>query len=239
MEQLDIVIAIYGSLISGEHSTNIVNGEPGTGKSVLAVYLAKYILQEEETKDYKIALVIPMTSLRKTLKKVFSKVKGLSSSMVIGPSEVVGNMFDLLIVDEAHRLRRRINLSSYQPYDKANKYYGLGNEGTQLDWIMQASKSQVLLYDQKQSIVPGDIRTEQIQELDSKHYHLSNQLRVKGGEDYIAFISSLLSNSDTNTINLKDYDLRYFININDMQKEIIRLDKKYGLARMVAGYAWK
>ncbi len=239
IEQLDIVRAIYGSLISGEHTTHIVNGEPGTGKSVLAVYLAKYILQDEKTKNYKIALVIPMTSLRKTLKKVFSKVKGLSSSMVIGPSEVVGKEFDLLIVDEAHRLRRRINLSSYEPYDKANKYYGLGNEGTQLDWIMQASKSQVLLYDQKQSVVPGDIRTDQIKALDSKHYHLSNQLRVKGGEEYIAFISSLLSNSETKTIKLKDYDLRYFTDIKEMQNEIISLDKQYGLARMVAGYAWK
>ena len=53
-----------------------------------------------------------MTSLRKTLKRVL-KVEGLSASMVIGPNEVAGNHYDLLVVDEAHRLRRRKNLTAY------------------------------------------------------------------------------------------------------------------------------
>ncbi len=237
-EQLDIVKAIFGSMISGEQITHIVNGEPGTGKSVLAVYLAKYITQEEATRDYKIGLVIPMTSLRKTLKKVFSKVKGLNSAMVMGPSDVVGKHFDLLIVDEAHRLRRRVNLSSYSSYDNANRYYELGSNGTQLDWILKASKSQVLLYDKNQSVVPGDIREEQISSLSSKHYHLSSQLRVRGGDDYIKFISSLFSNNQTTAPKFKGYDFRYFTNINQMRDTIIALNNKHGLARLVAGYAW-
>lgn len=37
-------------------------------------------------------------------------MKGLKASMVIGPSEVSKNEYDVLIVDEAHRLRKRKTL---------------------------------------------------------------------------------------------------------------------------------
>ena len=92
----------------------VVIGGSGTGKSVLAAYLAKYLKNFDKTKDLNVALVVPMTSLRSTLKKVFASVKDLNSKMVIGPNEVVGNNYDLLIVDEAHRLRRRVRSEHFR-----------------------------------------------------------------------------------------------------------------------------
>ena len=64
----------------------------------------------KNVRSLKIGLVIPMTSLRKTLKKVFRQVQGLRSSMVIGPSDVIKSHYDVLIVDEAHRLRQKLSL---------------------------------------------------------------------------------------------------------------------------------
>jgi len=238
-EQLAIVEDISFDLKANFNETLIISGEPGTGKSVLAVYLIKLLKHQDATKNLEIALVVPMTSLRKTLKKVFSKISGLKSSMVLGPSEVVGKDYDILIVDETHRLKRRVNLSSYGPFDKANKFYGLGNSGTQLDWIIRASKKQILFYDENQSVIPGDIRKEQITNLDSRKYELTNQLRVKGGENYIKFISSLFSNQQTDVPNFEDYDFRYFKNIHEMVNEIKKLNKEHSLSRLVAGYAWK
>ncbi len=63
--------------------------------------------------DLNMALVIPMASFRKTISNVFKNIKGLSQKMVIGPSEITKQKYDLLIVDEGHRLRRRVNLGSY------------------------------------------------------------------------------------------------------------------------------
>lgn len=237
-EQILIVEDIKFNLASGAHSTHLVSGEPGTGKSVLAVYLVKYLQQFDDTKDLKVALVVPMTSLRKTLKKVFSSVKGLKSSMVLGPADVVGQNFDLLIVDEAHRLRRRVNLSGYGPYDKANQYYGLGNEGNQLDWIMRASKSQLLLYDENQSVMPGDLRSSSIKSLKAISYSLTNQLRVLAGNDYVQYINEVFSLQSTTKPEFGDYDLKYFGDIGPMVEAIKSKDIQYGLARLVAGYAW-
>ena len=59
----------------------------------------------------KMALVVPMSSFRSTLKKVFKNIKGLSANMVIG--QIVNDTFDIVIVDESHRLRRRVNLGAY------------------------------------------------------------------------------------------------------------------------------
>ena len=237
-EQIDIVNKIKISVTCKEYKTHVVKGEPGTGKSVLATYLCKYLSLFAETRDLNVALVVPQAGLRKTLKKVFKKINGLSESMVIGPSNVVGNQYDLLIVDEAHRLRRRVNLSSYGPFDKANIHYKLGNEGTQLDWIMLASKSQVLLYDANQSVVPGDIRSEKLSSLNATEYRLTSQLRVLAGNDYIAFINNLLSLVEQDRPDFGDYDLRYFTDISEMVNLIKKQDKSHGLSRLVAGYAW-
>ena len=51
-----------------------------------------------------------MTSLKRTLRKVFRDVNGLKTSMVIGPNDYK-EKYDLLIVDEAH-LSKRMNLGS-------------------------------------------------------------------------------------------------------------------------------
>lgn len=238
-EQMNIVRDIERFLAKGVETTHIVSGEPGTGKSVLATYLAKYLTESRKTEGLRIGLVVPQAGLRKSIKKVFSKVQGLKSSMVLGPSDVVGEMYDVLIVDEAHRLRRRVNLSAYGPFDAANKHYNLGNAGTQLDWIMRASKSQVLLYDSNQSVVPGDIRPDKIASLNSMQYVLSSQLRVLAGNDYIKFIDDLLALRVTAAPDFGSYELRYFESVSEMVAEIKLKDKEHGLARLVAGYAWE
>lgn len=238
-EQISVVSSIKDLLQTGIDRSFIVNGEPGTGKSVLGVYLTKYLLETLRGEEsLRIALVIPMTSLRKTLKKVFSKVKGLSSSMVIGPSEVVGNTYDVLIVDEAHRLSRRVNLSGYGPFDQANKYYNLGNKGSQLDWILKSSKSQIFLYDSRQSITPRDVRAEKFSELPALHFNLTSQLRVSAGDDYLKFIDQLLAVDVVTKPDFKSYDIEYFKDLNLMIEKVKAMDRKHGLARLVAGYAW-
>ena len=76
-DQLFVAKHIYKDILKNEFNTFVVNGKPGTGKTILATYLFKYLKEKDETKDMKIGLVVPMASLRKTISKVFSKIKGL------------------------------------------------------------------------------------------------------------------------------------------------------------------
>ena len=133
---------------SSLNKTTIVEGGAGTGKTILAIFLFKILSSElkdfsykdfgqqeksfielinkikkhHKNRNLKIALVVPMSSFRSTLKKVFKNIKGLSASMVIGPAEVTKEKrkYDLIVVDESHRLRRRVNLGAYYgAFDKA------------------------------------------------------------------------------------------------------------------------
>ncbi len=237
-DQLFTAKQIVKDIINNEANTFIVTGKPGTGKTVLATYLFKYLKEKDETKHFNIGLVVPMAPLRKTIAKVFSKIKGLKSNMVIGPNDAIKQKYDLLIVDEAHRLQRRRGIMGYGAFDKVSKILGLGTNGNQLDWILKSAPHQVFFYDENQSIKPADVRPEDFKKIVSKKYELHSQMRVEAGEEYIKFIEDIFDLKIPQTARFPNYDFKMFDNIEEMVDEIKIKDKKHKLARVVAGYAW-
>jgi DUF2075 family protein len=266
-DQRSSVIEIISSLTEANYQSIFVEGSAGTGKTILATYLMKLLhsplpaqdewdeleghrLEEyrllekfhEAFQDVSIALVVPMTSLRNSLKTVFKAVGGLKTSMVIGPSDVRKKEYDILIVDEAHRLARRRNIPNYASFDATNKALGLGKEGTQLDWILKCSKHQILFYDEAQSIKPSDIPKERFRKLKNKSsttIHLTSQMRVSAGNDYINFVDRLLKCESVADISIPEhYDLRFFNSFEKMHEEIVAKDNEIGLCRLIAGYSW-
>ncbi|PRR82006.1 DUF2075 domain-containing protein [Clostridium vincentii] len=239
-EQSLVVYDIVDSILNAEKSNHLIQGEPGTGKTIVAIYLMKYLMELEETKHLKIGLVIPMTSLRSTLKKVFKTVKSLKANMVLGPSEVVGKSFDILIVDEAHRLNRRVNIVNMKSFDDCNIKLGLDiKEGDQLDWIRLSCKHMILCYDKNQSIKPSDVKPEKFEKIKFKKHIIQSQMRVLAGEDYIEYIQNILHQTQKEAKKFGEYELFIFNNINEMHKRIKDQDEKFGLCRMIAGYAWE
>lgn len=268
-DQHDGVIELVKFLKNDKQETAIIEGSAGTGKTILAVYFIKLLMSKDLIdKDYtddnsindlqllkelgdkmpdpKVALVVPMTSLRKTLKKVFRHVKGLKSSMVIGPSQVVKEKYDLLIVDEAHRLRRRKNITNYASFDNANKALGFDKGHDELDWVIHQSKKQVFFYDEFQSIRPSDIVREKFKKLKDKkssvYIPLVSQHRVDAGNDYINFVDKLLNvrvDGRSKPFSSEDYELLLFSSLEKMKKRLEKKEKEHGLCRLVAGYAWE
>lgn len=266
----DILNILAADVNKGNKSTFLVHGRFGTGKTILSIYLIKLLsqikdpsqieIEEDQVEqslsdimkinaavdDLNIALVIPMDNLRTTLKKVFKDIKGLSPKMVLSPHDVgkSDNIYDLLIVDEAHRLRRRKNLTQYGTFDENNKKTNLRKDGTELDWILLKSKYQILFYDENQSIKPTDVRKEDFDKLMlRKNFHpyfLETQLRcILGGNEYIEYVKSIFSNNPPEKrIKFKKYDFKIFDNVNEMVENIKQKDKEFGLCRNVAGYAW-
>lgn len=270
-DQRNSVAAIMESLLDQKTKTTLVQGGAGTGKTIVALYLFKLLntpsmdinVQEfdAESKDFfelleklrkkypelKMALVVPMASFRTTLKKVFKNVKGLNPKMVIGPTEVAAEQYDILVVDEAHRLRRRVNLGAYfGNFDIAAKAMNFDPMSTnELQWIRKKSTKQILFYDQSQSIKPSDVEQDAFDKLkiqsSTKNLKLISQLRVKGGLDYVQFISALLEcelKSDAQFIHA-DYEFELVDDITEFKNIIQRKNEQFGLSRMVAGYSWK
>lgn len=237
-DQTAVADELYEVIKAGHQGVHIVNGGPGTGKTILATYLMKLIKEDEKTKNLEIGLVISMTSLRKSIQDAFSCVTGLSRAMVIGPSEVADKKYDLLIVDEAHRLRQRRNIVNYRSHDAMNKRLGFGQDGTELDWVLKSSKQQILFYDENQSVRPADVHLGQFKNLSATHHFLTSQLRVKGGEKYIEFINSVFGRGKKLDAQFSSFDFKIYDDVAKMVEDIKTKDEEFSLCRVVAGFAW-
>jgi superfamily II DNA or RNA helicase len=98
--QRQAVEDILSKIQNGSARRIIVNGMPGSGKTIVAVYLMKYLADSDDCADKDIAFVVPQTSLRKTMKGIFKSIYGLSPSQVISPSDVTKKKYDILLVDD-------------------------------------------------------------------------------------------------------------------------------------------
>lgn len=237
-DQMVVAEELTEAIMSTPAGTHLVHGGPGTGKSVLATYLMKALKGSEKTRHLDIGLVVPMPGLRESLRNVFSYVEGLSPDMVIGPTAVANKKYDVLIVDEAHRLRQRRNLANYASHDEANRKLGLGKEGTELDWVLMQSSHQILFYDEKQTIRPTDVHATRFSELHATHHYLTSQLRISGGENYINFIDGILNGSEELNSDFNTYDFKIYDDVREMVEAVKAKNDEMGLCRIVAGYAW-
>ncbi|WP_323787664.1 DNA/RNA helicase domain-containing protein [Psychroserpens sp.] len=271
-EQKNGLYLIIRNLLDDSISNTIIEGGAGTGKTILAIFLFKLLNSDNSDFNYrdfgddemelkfeldklklkfpepKMALVVPMSSLRNTLKRVFKNIKGLKASMVIGPAEVAKSKYDIIVVDESHRLRRRVNLGAYfGAFDKINKKLQLDKfEGNELAWMTMQSLKCVFFYDENQSIKPSDVLKEDFDILkssnNSKIEYLQSQFRVKGGNSYVKYIDDLLNcniEKSQDSYENKSYEFYLFENIELFISEIKQRNNEVGLSRLIAGYSWK
>jgi len=236
-DQQYIVDEILTKIDEGTYKVFIVEGDPGSGKTILANYLLKELT--EQGKDA--ALVFSMTSIRKTVQEVFKSVLGMNEK-VIGPADLRKKKYEVLIVDEAHRLNRRKNLANYGIFDKVNQHFGLGNDGDQLDWISKSADITILFYDSLQSIKPSDIEPEKLQKYieDSNALvlKLEDQIRIQGGSEYLEIINNILYQLNSPNLSLNNYEFKIFDEINEMKDLINIRNNSHGFSRLIAGYDW-
>lgn len=272
-----IVESLLADLAAGTRSTSVIQGNPGTGKTIVAIFLIKLLADirdyedtdeieqdslfseffvpenRELLKSVRVGLVVPQQSLRESIRKVFKKTPKISEDLVLSPFDVGKSSapFDLLIVDETHRLNRRANQSSgmrNRDFADINKrLFGSDDlSRTQLDWIRARSTHQILLIDEQQGVRPADLPSEtlaaEVASAQRSHrwFPLARQMRVRADADYVGYIRQLLRGElrAGERPDLGQYDLRFFDSVVDMQEAIRARDRDTGLARLVAGYAW-
>lgn len=270
-----ILEQLFEDLRVGQPSTAVIQGQPGTGKTIVGIYLMKLLsdirsaapLEDADSdaifsgfftpenaellENFRMGLVIPQQSLRDTVGKVFKKTSGLSKHMVLSPFQVGESAggFDLLIVDESHRLQQlsATIASLIIKFKKINASLFDGDErgGNQLDWIRLKSRHQVFLLDPEQSIRPGsDLPARVTRELEreasdaDRLFPLTSQMRVKAGEDYVGYVRAMLSSTPPVAVTYAEYDFKLFDNLGDMRQAILARDCEGGLSRLLAGFAW-
>jgi len=178
-----------------------------------------------------------------TLRKVSGRSSGRATSLFkyfnqFGEAE--RNGLDVLILDEAHRVRA----TSESRYTKAEARIGR----PQVDELIAAARVPVFLLDQHQVVRPGEMGT--IAEisahaaavgLETTHIELGAQFRCGGSERYIGWVEQLLGLQGDGPITWQPdppFQLEVVDTPEEMQSRLAASrDAGYG-ARMAAGYCW-
>ncbi len=275
----EIVEELIGGLRSDTSTISVVEGDPGTGKTVVAIYLMKLLRDigradpddavDEDARfaeffdskhinllrDLRIGLVVPQQSLRKSIERVFGKTPGLEKVMVRSPFDIGGKdePYDLLVVDEAHRLSQRAAQASGPQNAKFRditiELFGEDDlSKTQLDWIRAKSRHQILFVDTLQTVRPADLPSDHLERVAAEAdeagrlHRLQRQHRIRSkGENYVGYVRAILTGQgpQPKPDRFTPYDLRFYDDLRPMREEILRLDRSEGLARLLAGYAWE
>lgn len=217
----------------------IIQGGPGTGKSVLAVNLLNEFIRKGLNASYCTKNSAPREAYQKLLTKSDLKaqvnIKQLFRSP-FGLSDASSNFYDCLIVDEAHRL--------------VKKMYGDWNGVNQVKECINASLFTVFLLDEDQQITTKDIGSIQeirkwASELNSgitmnEDTVLKSQFRCNGSDQYIQLINNILQIGESVDIDAKEfnYDLRVYDDPNELRDALREINKINNKARMVAGYCY-
>lgn len=247
-----ILEAIDGGL--DEAKPIVVEGMPGTGKTILAIYLLKALKDNPKYAGMNVRIVEPVTSLRNTLRKTLANVSGMNADDIIGPADLIKpdcryagrgtKSFDIVLIDEAHRLKRRVNLGTqFGNFDKVNEELGLPKGTNQIEWILDQVKLPVFFYDPLQTVGPSCVGREVVRsslgDAVLNPIRLDSQMRVKGGKEYLDYIASILADADPEPQTFEGYDVVMHERFEDFVASFEETYKKHTLSRMIAGYAWK
>lgn len=224
--------------LNAEHQKHvvIVQGGPGTGKSVVAVNLLAKLIERQRNARYVSKNAAPRVVYEAKLAGAFRKSR--ISNLFCGSGsfhQCEPNTYDVLIVDEAHRLNEKSGL--YR------------NEGdNQIREIIRAARCSIFFVDDDQRVTVHDIgHTEEIRRLAHEQHavvtdrELSSQFRCNGSDGYLAWVDDTLDIRQTanNRLDTSEYDFRVFDSPADMHALIETKNRASNRARVVAGYCWK
>lgn len=221
-----------------EKSLVIVKGGPGTGKSVIALEIMGELLRQGKRVVHATGSAAFTNTLRKIVGTRARNLFKFFNSFMSAES----NSFDILICDEAHRIRE----SSIDRYTPRN----LRTDLPQIDELLRLAKLNIFFIDENQIVRPSEIGSVPlikeaakrfgIKEENISEYELKTQFRCSGSDAYLQWLDKVLEIKESD---IAKYDPKMQFHIfnspQEMMKEIrARNKEKENSARIVAGFCW-
>lgn len=221
---------------TGNKHVVIVDGGPGTGKSVVAINLLVALTAGRLVTKYVTKNAAPRDVFKAKLSGSLRRTR--IDNLFVGSGAFVdtaANVFDALVVDEAHRLN-----------EKSGLYQNQGEH--QVTEIIGAAKCAIFFIDEDQRVTWKDIGEKADIERRAKragamvtHLKLESQFRCNGSDGYLAWLDNTLAIRQTANATLDpktEFDFRVFDSPEELRKVIEQRNRASNKARMVAGYCW-
>lgn len=219
----------------GQKNVLIVNGGPGTGKSVVAINLLVEFTRYKLVTQYVTKNSAPRAVYETKLTGLMTKSR--ISNLFVGSGKFTDtktNEFGALIVDEAHRLN-----------EKSGMFQNLGEN--QIKEIINAAGFSVFFLDEDQQIHWKDIgekseilRWADHHDAEVTELTLASQFRCNGSDGYLAWTDNALQIRETAnpTLDGANYEFTACDSVSELRDLIYQKNKINNRARMVAGYCW-
>ncbi len=214
----------------------IVNGGPGTGKTVVAINLLAQLTCEEQFCQYVSKNSAPRNVYQKKLKGEIRKSS--VDNMFKGSgiyTEANEGIVDTILVDEAHRLN-----------EKSGMFQNMGEN--QIKEIINAGRCSVFFIDESQRVTLNDIgsvaeieKWAKLANAEITHLELVSQFRCNGSDGYLAWLDDVLEIRETANWDMEgiDYDIQIMDSPHKVREVIIEKNNETNnRARLLAGYCW-
>lgn len=174
-------------IINNPDRNYVINGDAGTGKTVLLTHLVANILKDRP--EAKIGVVV-QPNWEKTGLNIF-KVYGMNSNYlsITTTTKIIteNKRYDVIIVDESHKLSRRYG-KQHPSFGQVYNIQGFEDCNSHLEILQKMGQQIVLMYDVLQSIRPANITREMFQRLtdgyEKKFLHTQFRIQAPKGKNY-------------------------------------------------------
>lgn len=232
-----------------DHQLIFVEGEAGTGKTILIsstfYELMTKIQTADETKQFdqsrkdkiKCCLIVNHDEQVKIYRQIMIKlgiINADDTDVVCKPTRFINNNkeVDVAFIDEAHLLLTQ----GSQSYKGTN----------QLEDIIKQAKVTVIMFDKNQILTTQQYWEQEnldkykaIAQKNNNYFELTEQLRIRGNNDAMDWIDSFTK--DLNVLNIpkmNNYEIYVFRKPEELEKSIKKKSEKCGLSRLIATYDW-
>jgi DUF2075 family protein len=212
----------------------IIKGGPGTGKSVISINALSRVTSLRMNARYITPNAAPRAVFESKLQGVIPN--GEIHDLFSGSAAYAGikpDSFDVLIVDEAHRLKLR------SQYSKGGV--------NQIKEIIEAARTSVFFIDEAQKVTWQDIGEisaieDFARSLDAEiqHLELSSQFRCGGSDDYMVWLDNALGvQVDSESyFSPGKFEFRIVDSPSELHSMIKEKNATNNKSRVVAGYCW-
>ena len=220
-----------------EKSVVIVSGGPGTGKSVVAIQLLCDLISKGYSANYVTKNAAPRNVYFEKLRQKKYKLSYIKSLFKASDSfwNAPADFLDCIIVDEAHRLKK-----------KSAIFHG----ENQVKELINAGRVTVFFIDEDQKITTKDIGSKDeirkwaayygVKVYEGADLDLVSQFRCNGSDGYLNFLDNLLAIKETANYSFDyDYELRLFESPKRMREALREKNNINNKSRMIAGYCYE
>jgi uncharacterized protein len=232
-----IMDSVRGAGQNKESVVFLIEGGPGTGKSVIAVNL---VAELSKLGVRTLHLTGSKAFTENLRKKVGPRAAALFKYFRDTATVSTDEKLDVAILDEAHRIRT-ISTNRFTPA-KAR------NGKAQIDDILDSTRTSVFFIDDLQVVRPGGVgSTDLIREsaakrsIEVRDFKLEAQFRANGSDAFIQWVDNTLGLARTPQVLWPmddEFDFRIVPSVGELERLIRERAGEGWTSRLVAGFCW-